>query len=258
MHSDLTEKFVKKLKDDIKKANNGSLLDVIYIDPSILQGAVISEQITQEAYYRLLLIDYIPQEVKWILYLDTDIIVKKNLSHLFKISLETEYIAACEDIGMKQADEIRKDVFSKLRFLENDFYFNSGVILFNLELIRKKFTTDDFLNIIMNKKDMITYHDQDVLNYIFKNHVKKISESYNCRIYVYSKETRQKALEDAYLIHYGPKPWLSDKGRVFGSENFWENAIELGYIKKWIVYLIKRDFTRMKNKIARIISRGLL
>lgn len=222
--------------------------------PAEWGGVMVSEKVTQETYYRLLMMDYMPQEVERLLYLDTDIIVKGDISEFYGMPIDTEFAAVCEDPCYIKPNPIKESVFSKLSFSDSDHYFNAGVILFNLRRIREKFSTDDFLDFAINRQDIITYHDQDVLNYLFKGHVRWVPECYNCRICMYPNETRDRVLEEARIVHYGPKPWQPEYGRVFASEIFWENAREIGYYWKWLAYLARRDMVRARNKAVRMIK----
>lgn len=50
-----------------------------------------------EAYYRLMLLDILPSNVKRMFYFDVDIIVNKSLEDFYNINFEGNDLAACED-----------------------------------------------------------------------------------------------------------------------------------------------------------------
>ncbi len=85
---------------------------------------------TQETWYRCLLADLFPQESR-ILYLDSDVIVRKSLSPLWEIDLGTDLVAGVEDIVLSRYN-------SKLLGLKQNYYINAGVLLINAYQWRKE------------------------------------------------------------------------------------------------------------------------
>ncbi|MDR1173724.1 MAG: glycosyltransferase family 8 protein, partial [Puniceicoccales bacterium] len=84
------------------------------------------------AYYRLLAPSLLPNYKKC-LYLDTDIIVRYDLTELFNTDLEDCYIAGVDERDTL-IDEIR---LSPINLLGTNHYINSGVLIMNLDLMRR-------------------------------------------------------------------------------------------------------------------------
>ena len=81
---------------------------------------------------RLFLCDYLPKELNKILYLDCDIIARNSLKELYEIEFDKEeYCAAVPDCV---SDICRNNIGIDNR----SNYYNSGVVLINLELWRKE------------------------------------------------------------------------------------------------------------------------
>lgn len=165
---------------------------------------------------KIFISDYL-SKIDKVLYLDADTIVQKDLSELYNIDISDVYIGASKDGLMYQYPEHIKEIGLEWR----DFYFNSGVMLLNLDKMRK----DNIL------KKSITYYnthyevfgDQDILNVAVADKIKPISYLYNCNS-TFFEEKDNKFLSNFYnenvstnnietyqkatILHFaGHKPW---------------------------------------------------
>jgi len=110
-----------------------------------------------------------------ILYLDSDVLVLDDLSELYKTDIDKKYGAVVKDYhillrGYKGLDEIQtKD------------YFNSGVLLMNLEEMRNNHLADILTSTKrkISNNSAFSFMDQDVFNIIYKNKVIFLSVKYN-------------------------------------------------------------------------------
>lgn len=257
LYSTLSDKDVSDIQSLFNTAEENHFFP-IWIDKRKFEGVFVSGNITEEAYYRLVVLDVIPSTEDRALYLDTDIIVRKPLLKMYNMNLGNMCIAACEDWGMNKKEEIKSKVFKKLEFSDNDLYFNSGVLLFNLKKMREDFSTSYLLEFSKNNADMITYHDQDVLNYCCKGKIMPLDFMYNCRSYLFAKKDEPFILDNAYIIHYGPKPWMPEFSGICGNA-FWNVAKELGYKKEYYEHKIgriKNLFFAIIHKVHNVFIRG--
>jgi len=111
------------------------------------------------------------------------------------------------------------EYFNRLRYPSQSGYFNSGVLLINLEYWREHDVKSDFLNYIKEHRENIKYHDQDVLNYVFHDKKKSLPIKYNLMhsylwkkphydYWLYEKEVLA-ARKDPVIVHFTGafKPW---------------------------------------------------
>ena len=115
---------------------------------------------TSAIYFRLLIPDIIKSDKA--LYLDSDTIICGDLNEVINIDLENNLIGAVSD-PYPNANKY------KLLGLKIDKYFNSGVMLMNLKLMRDNFIKDKVLKFISNNPNLIEFGDQDALNVITNN-----------------------------------------------------------------------------------------
>lgn len=94
-----------------------------------------------------------------IIYLDGDIIVRKDLTELQTLNLGDSYCAAVQDMDSGVQ-------FKGSERLGLPYYFNSGVMVLNLKKIRFERLSYRMFQIKKERKDLY-YMDQDVLNVAF-------------------------------------------------------------------------------------------
>lgn len=108
-------------------------------------------------YYRINLQDLLPKEKK-ILYLDTDTLIYKDLTEIYNYNISNKYY-----IGMLENRYIT--FFPEYNATFNQ-YINSGVLLCNLEELRKINITNKYLEFFDHFKGNISYPLNDGLNYV--------------------------------------------------------------------------------------------
>lgn len=112
-----------------------------------------------------------------ILYLDGDVIVQKDLSELYNLSLE-DFLAICvRDMGAEV-----KEKFHNVIGINK--YFNSGVMLLNLDKIRYDNLSETLFKTKKNNPNWPCM-DQDVFNFVFENKVKWVEPKYNAMLPLY-------------------------------------------------------------------------
>jgi lipopolysaccharide biosynthesis glycosyltransferase len=174
----LSEKEIEKFYEF-----RGSNTDIHIIKVSLKKFEDVNKfmHITSAAYIKFDLPDLIPNQDK-VLYLDSDVIIQKDLSDLFEININDYYAGAVKDIGLINNDLNIKN------------YFNSGVMLLNLKLMRENNASTALLN-IAKSADNLTYMDQDCLNILFENKVKSLPGIYNCLYNLFLKNKEKFTLD---------------------------------------------------------------
>ena len=180
------------------------------------------------AFYRLFLAEVLPPVLKKVIYLDVDIIVRQSLLPLWNINLGDYSIAAAPDWNVECSD------FSeRLNYPKEMGYFNSGVLLVNLEYWRTHNVLNESVEYMKFNADKIVFADQDIFNYIFRESkiilpikynfqtgliMKSVKEHYNEKEY---NKRIQEALQDCVIVHFcGGKPWYTSCRHPFRSSFF--------------------------------------
>ena len=136
------------------------------VDESVLDGVQFRSKrpLTKAAYYRLLL-SSILRDVDKVLYLDCDMIVLGKIKELFDIELDNYALAAVLD-PMPYNNQHQM----QLHLSTETHTFCSGIMLVNLEYWRKNNIESQLLEFAKRKREPVYLHDQDVLNYVLKDH----------------------------------------------------------------------------------------
>ncbi|MBC5773496.1 glycosyltransferase family 8 protein [Pontibacter sp. KCTC 32443] len=160
---------------------------------------------TSAIYYRIFFPLIVPANVDTLIYLDTDIVVVNKLDEMLEVPITDVPLAAVVDSNVS----IRED----LRIFEPGNYFNSGVLLINLNVWNKLQISQKAIDFIKLNPDKIPYGDQCALNAVLVNNWKKIDNKFNVMFQdvprFVSKSEVVKSITDKVIIHFTTKhkPW---------------------------------------------------
>lgn len=179
----------------------------------------VRDYYNQTIFYRLFIASLFPH-LKKAIYLDCDIVVLSDIAKFYDLPIGNNILGAITD-GVVRGNEEFKYYVQKTIGIDPDKYFNSGVLLMNLSAYREAKIEEKFVYLLDTYKFIALAPDQDYLNYLCKDRIYYISESWN----------RMPIKEDGYnsslnLIHYNMfmKPW--HYSGVLYEDYFWKYATE--------------------------------
>lgn len=106
-----------------------------------------------------------------VLYIDSDTIILGDLKELFAIDIKDFYAGVVRDYPAYYQKQDYVDI-------NTSDYFNSGLMLFNLERLRAFNVFKQLLDYKVNSK-LTRYMDQDSFNVVFNGNVKYLAPEYN-------------------------------------------------------------------------------
>ena len=196
-----------------------------------LTDAPTTARYPQEIYYRIFVAKYLPEDLDRVLYLDPDIIVNGSIRELYELPLEEYYFAAAthNKAFLRKVNGLRLDMDPE------GLYINSGVMLMNLERLRKEQDFQEVFDFIERKRNVLMLPDQDIISSLYGSRILALDPyRYNMteRLYrMHSPFDRSMTLDwvrdNAVIIHYcgRNKPW---KENYAGSLNvFYQEALNL-------------------------------
>jgi lipopolysaccharide biosynthesis glycosyltransferase len=176
-------------------------------------------------YSRLFVAEALPENVSKILYLDGDTVVNGSLMELAQMDMENYSCAMVKDT--------RSEKYKKKIDLENIYeFYNSGVILINLDFWRKHNTCAALLNDMLHFPT--EFPDNNALCRVLKGTIKTLPLNYNAsgmpRLFnnnslysiafrngapFYSEMELNEARENPIILHYtnyylSGRPWFKD------------------------------------------------
>jgi lipopolysaccharide biosynthesis glycosyltransferase len=186
----------------------------------------VVEPYTHAVYNRLLLPDLLP-EAQQIVYLDVDLVVRRDISELLDFDLGDAPVAAVRDAFMPTLRSAipgcGPDPWNGVGDLP---YFNSGVMVINADVWRKELIGPRAIEIIRTTKPTLKWLDQDALNILTGGRWVELDRRWN--VFSITDQLRNSAphrgaigwsareqgrLErESFVLHFvGPrKPWDED------------------------------------------------
>ena len=237
--------IIKILYTDIKKENQNKIkkyerpnVNIEFVDLSYYINKIKNKLYTRDyysktTYFRLFIPDLYPQYNK-ALYLDSDTLILEDIANLYNIEIGDNLLGAIPDSAVQSVPEFQEYVEKVVGVSSYKQYFNAGILIMNLDELRKFKFQDKFLYLLDTIKYSVA-QDQDYLNRLCKGRVKIIDGAWNkMPIDNYKKD-------DIKLIHYNLnyKPWHFDD--ILYKEYFWNYAEKTEYYNQ--IKDIKNNYT---------------
>ena len=176
----------------------------------------------KEMYFRLLSSKILPADLHRIIYLDPDILVINSIVPLWHLDLQGKMFAASVHEGLT---DIMSSI-NNIRLGTSTGYFNSGIMLMDLDQMRVKINIEDITQAIEEHHDTLILPDQDILNYLYGEDILKIPETrwnYDARAFsVYLTRSTGEintewVMKNTSILHFcgKPKPWQKEKHSRF-------------------------------------------
>ena len=197
--------------------------------------APTTDRYPKTIYYRLLAYKYLPKNIKKILYLDVDILVINDLKPLYNLDLKNYWYAAASHVSLDVTDNLNK---LRLGNYETESYYNSGIMLMDLEAIRKNVKAQDIFDYINKMGRTLFLPDQDILNGLYGQNIMMIPDeiyNYDARMnpLYFAKSNGEWdidwVIDHTVILHFcgRDKPWKPDyKERYSGLYKHYQHKAE--------------------------------
>ena len=221
-----------------------------------LSRAPITDRYPKEMYYRIFAAKCLPEELSRVIYLDPDIVVNGSLRELAELPMGTNLFAA--------ATHVRKMMYMlnalRLDMDEDGVYINSGVMILNLELLRKEQDEEAVYRYIEEHKNVLVLPDQDVISGLYGSRILELDPyRYNMTERLFLLRPQKEAWrnldwvrEHSVVIHYcgRNKPWKSGYTGQLGV--FYEEAEKLSKAASAKTRFLRlKIFTNVKKSFSK-------
>ncbi len=214
-------------------------------------------------YLKLFVIEQFKDHYDRVIYMDADIIVCGEIDELCDLHMENEVCGMALDLEPK----IRR----KQAIESPEKWFNAGIIVFNVKNWKEQECTEHVLQLFRDDIKLY-FHDQDIINYLFRDKIKQIDSKYNMmtiykyigfehakKIYGWSDELYRGIKEsdkDIRIFHcfsiMGKRPW--NKGYAIENEVKWQRYLE---ITPWSHYEYIKEKVGLVTKVQRVLEKYL-
>lgn len=223
------------------------------------------DHITVPTYYRLCLPELLVKEKRCI-YLDSDTIVNDDLTELYEIPMEGYFLGGVLSEGIHIDRIYARELCKRIGLKDVSTYINAGVLLMNLDEIRKANIVDQWLELTHKR---FPAQDQDILNLSCYGKIKVIELKFNamtkCNAIkdynltyessVYSEKEIRDAVNSPIIIHFADrvKPW-NDRKSLWAE--YWWGMVDS--VKDEFAYRYINCFIDRYEKLSTITKRKSL
>jgi lipopolysaccharide biosynthesis glycosyltransferase len=196
-----------------------------------------------DVYFRLNLDTLLPKNIERILYLDSDIIVQQDISHLLDYDMKDNVIGAVRDYCLTDIGDGLPIPCEQLGIPFDTPYLNAGVLLIDVKKWREQNITQKIIDTLLKFRKYIHHADQDGLNLILYKSRCILDSIYNVHTYFFNinnwrmTDFRKIIISEtvfleknAILSHFiGPKPWSQKRIDRKDTRLFWHYLYKSGY-----------------------------
>lgn len=190
----------------------------VMVKNEMFKDAPVTDRYPTTIYYRLLAHKLLPANLHKILYLDADVLCINDLTSLYETDLSDYLYASAIHTGLTNTTEVINKI--RLQNFDADGYYNSGVLLMNLDAIRQRVRPQDIFDYI--REHILFLPDQDVLNALYGKNIKSVPDqlyNYDTRkgqmyeTISFGEWTTDWVIRNTVILHYcgRDKPWLTKK-----------------------------------------------
>lgn len=244
--------IAKETKEQINKIARDYARNVSYIDTSVSQKMLEEAKAPKfrgnyATYFKLFVLDELPEDVETILYVDSDTIIRGAFDEI------TEFDFGGKALAMVPAiyhNKYRK----KVQIPEDYITFNAGIMAFNLPVWREKGCRDALIRGMKEDSVVLTFApDQSLAIKVLQTEIAKlplkfnfstlytlfeykdISKMFNCQeADMFDQEAIDQAYKDIAVYHFIElqvgKPWEADSAhpkkflwKEYYDKSFWCN-----------------------------------
>ena len=256
VENNVSDKNKKKMENYIKSRNQQ--IEFIHFDTEAIDKGTnfftfSAGAITPIAMARIMLPDLMPKDIHRVLYLDSDMLATGDISEMYNTDLGKYTVGMVKNTSQ---DETKIYKFK-------DGYFNSGLILMDLDKCRKENSPKKMVDFLTKHKKLFVYvpgdiankyfkyPDQDLINIVWDGKIKPLDKKWNNLCIRGS--TMDNVLKRGIIHYIG----ASKPGDFEGANEYlyiemyfenWRNSPFKGCIKYYFAKRFVNDYRKMVRK----------
>lgn len=171
---------------------------------------------TEASLFRMCLHEQLPEEVEKVVYFDCDIIFERDIAELWNLELGNAWMIATHD-SERVWSKRKKEYYLNALNIDEDRYFNSGVLVMNLKALREASREENVFwrayrqgAEAFSKLKFVVY-DQDLLNYMMSRDHEKLlftDIAFNYEVCLFDRRFLRLDELKGKVAHFAAlKPW---------------------------------------------------
>jgi lipopolysaccharide biosynthesis glycosyltransferase len=173
------------------------------------------DNVSIDSYSRLLIPELLPHDLDRVIYLDCDLVIRRDLGELFDLELAGHYVLAAAELDpgarfVSSPRGLRR--YRELGLPPDLETCNSGVLVINLDKWRADLLAQRVFH-YLHAVDRLSSHDQDGLNAAMAGAWGRLDPRWNVTMHIFrddfDRALRARLLRDAFIVHFNTalKPW---------------------------------------------------
>jgi lipopolysaccharide biosynthesis glycosyltransferase len=198
---DTLSRLIDRIRESVR-------LQFVAIDESIFRGATLGPGQSHMTYCRILLPHLL--DVPRLIYLDCDVLIFRDLSALFDLELSPgKVLAAVPDSETLSLAQDSVVVGRAMKLPAEGAYFNCGVMLMNLDELRKEKFTEKSLEFFKSWRGHYRFWDQSAFNFLLHGRIDRLPEHWNRASWRFDEQDDNSL---NCVLHYTTSaPWLGER-----------------------------------------------
>lgn len=235
LYTNISEENTKNILKYEKENVSIEFVDLNYYINKVKDKLYTRDYYSKTTYFRLFIPDLYPQYDK-VLYLDSDIVILSDIAELYNTEMGDNLVAAAPDDVIQTIEVFQEYAEKVVGVADYHNYFNAGILIMNLDAMRKFKFQEKFLYLLGVVKFSVA-QDQDYLNRLCKGRVKLLENTWD-RMPIGGDVVERSKI---HLIHYNLafKPWHFED--ILYKEYFWKYAQKTEYFNR--ILEIKENYT---------------
>ena len=201
----LSETSKEILSRLVRRFGRSVRLEFVSVDESIFRDATIGPAESHMTYCRTLLPCLL--DVPRLIYLDSDLLVFRDLSEIFDFELSPgKILAAVPDSETLTLGDDSRALASAMNVPPDWRYFNAGVMLLNLGELRRQNFTEQAFEFFKKWKGRYRFWDQSAFNFLLHERIDELPEYWNRASWCFDEQDDNSL---GCVLHYTTSaPWL--------------------------------------------------
>lgn len=191
----------RRLQRIVDRARSGQRVDLLEVPDRLQQQVAPGARFPASSYARLLLPDLLPPTVRRVVYLDADVLVRKDFSPLFELDLGGLAVGAVRDFSVESTAHDLSGVREREPARP---YFNGGVLVIDVPAWTRADVGQRALAYAFAGDSPLRQGDQDALNAVI-DAWHPLPDDWNVQ---HALNLPRPVYGDAAILHFiGGKPW---------------------------------------------------
>jgi len=224
LNTDLSDRSKRNIENASRHVDRPPQIVWVDADRNYLRDQPVGlPHLSQATYLRLGMGRMLPADVQRAIYLDSDVLVLKDLQPLWDTSLDGNVIGAARDFmtPLAGAHNALGYCTADLGISADHPMFNAGILLIDLKAYRDQNIEAECLAFLRKYRDSVQSADQDALNGVLHNRHKLLDFQWNIQMAPWAnfkkhpslsaQERRRIGEVDPAIVHFSGagKPWNS-------------------------------------------------